>query len=188
VPSSARDLPWLHSVHRLLLCPACCWAPTVSHLCSDMLLLASDWSCYHHRLDILFTDADVRIHPSGSLSSRAEPLISTDFLCLLADPLGFEDPSLGIPVTAWTRYLSNILAVAARLLGCVRPALSPLTPPRSPERACSTPPPAQTRTTMDSLDCSRASVSSVFWVLPRILKTAVSIPPFLSPSPCALHG
>jgi hypothetical protein len=99
--------------------------------------------------------------PQGRRPPERPPLI-TDFLCLLADPLGFEDPSLGIPVTAWTRYLSNILAVAARFLRCVRPALSPLTPPRSPEHACSTPPSAQTTTTMDSLDCSRASVSSVF--------------------------
>jgi hypothetical protein len=40
VPTSDRDLPWLHIVHHLLLCPPCLSGRRpVSHFCSDMLLL-----------------------------------------------------------------------------------------------------------------------------------------------------
>jgi hypothetical protein len=43
VTSSARDLPWLHIIHRLLLCPAGQRRPPLFKFCSGMLLLTSDW-------------------------------------------------------------------------------------------------------------------------------------------------
>jgi hypothetical protein len=65
--SSARDLPWLHIIHRLLLCPAGQRRPPLFKFCSGMLLLTSDWPNYHCRLGILF--ADLSIHPSAPASS-----------------------------------------------------------------------------------------------------------------------
>jgi hypothetical protein len=43
------------------------------------------------------------------------------FLCLLADPLGFEDPPLGASVAAWTCCWLDIIAVSARFLLCACP-------------------------------------------------------------------
>jgi hypothetical protein len=43
----------------------------------------------------------------------------TDFLCLLADPLGFYDPPLSISVAERTRHYIDINAAMARCLHCV---------------------------------------------------------------------
>jgi hypothetical protein len=53
VPSSVRDLPWLLIIHCLLLCPAGPGRPPLSHFCSEMLVLTSDWPHYQCRLGIL---------------------------------------------------------------------------------------------------------------------------------------
>jgi hypothetical protein len=94
---SVRDLPWLHNIHHLLLCPAGLERLPFFQYCSEMLLLTSDWPLYCCRLGILL--AGLNIHPSALASSctLSAPL-STDFLCLLADPLRLEDPPLGLPV------------------------------------------------------------------------------------------
>jgi hypothetical protein len=68
----------------------------VSQFCSEMVLLTSDWPHNHHRLDVLF--ANLRFHPSGPASSCTHSTcLYTDFLCLLADPLSFEEPASGYP-------------------------------------------------------------------------------------------
>jgi hypothetical protein len=73
---------------------------------------ASQRPSYRHRLDILFVD--FLIHPSGPASTCSPSThLYTDFLCLLADPLGFEDPPPGIRVAARTRSWSDIIAVSA---------------------------------------------------------------------------
>jgi hypothetical protein len=152
VPSSARNLPWLHIVHRLLLCCAC--SPghhPVSQCFSALLLLTSDWYRYHCCLDILFN------HTSGPASSCVpSPQPFTDFLCSLADPYGFEDPPPGIPVEARTHCWLDFLATARFLCG-VSPTPSPMTPPLLPAHACYTLSTADSSTAMDSVDCSHAS-------------------------------
>jgi hypothetical protein len=50
-----------------------------------------------------------------------------DFLCLLADPLGFEDPLPDIPGDARTRCWLDVIAATARFLRDVCPNPSPLT-------------------------------------------------------------
>jgi hypothetical protein len=82
VTSFARDLPWLHIIHRLLLCPSGQGRPPLFKFCSDVLLLTSDWPHYHCRLSILF--ADLNIHPSALASScTPSALLYTGCLCLL---------------------------------------------------------------------------------------------------------
>jgi hypothetical protein len=122
VPSSDHDLPWLHIIYRLLLCPACSSGRRpVSYFCSDMLLLTSDWPRYHSRLDVPL--ADLRIHPLGQAPSTH---LYTDFLCLLADPLGFEDPPQGTQApygiaAGWTSLqLRPFSYVVCALRSCLR--------------------------------------------------------------------
>jgi hypothetical protein len=92
-----------------------------------MLLLTSDWPRYRHYHNYLL--ANLRIHPSSSGSSTH---LFTVFLCLLADPLGFEDLPPGIPVAARNRCWLDIIAVTAYFLRCMCPTTSPLPPPLSP--------------------------------------------------------
>jgi hypothetical protein len=99
-------------------------APFCFPLLSDMLLLISDWPCYHRRLYLLF--ADFWTHPSESAPSCVPSTHRyTAFLCLLADPLGFEEPHLCIPVTARVHCWLDIVAVTARFLRCVCPTFPP---------------------------------------------------------------
>jgi hypothetical protein len=122
VPSSARDLPWLHIIHRLLLCPAGLGRPPLFKFCSEMLLLTSDWPHYRCHLGILL--ADLNIPPSASASScTPSTTLFTDFFCLLADPLRLEDPPSGFPVAEQTRRWLAMLAVTACFLPTMCPAL-----------------------------------------------------------------
>jgi hypothetical protein len=158
VPSSDRDLPWLHSINRLLLRPAC--GPgrhPVSHCRSGRLLLTSVWLRYHHCLDVLF--ADLWINPSSLASSCAPSThLYPDFLRLLADPLGFEHPPLGIPVATRNRSWLDIIAATSCFLHYVCPTPSPPPPPLTSALACAAPSSVDSATTMDSLDCSQACV------------------------------
>jgi hypothetical protein len=81
-PSSVRDLPWLHIVHRLLLCPAFgTGCHPVFHFYSGNVAADTNWPrC--HRLDVLFVD--LQIQPSALASSYAPSThLYTTFLCLL---------------------------------------------------------------------------------------------------------
>jgi hypothetical protein len=148
VPSSARDLPWLHIIHRLLLCLAVPGRPPLFQFFTEILLLTSDWPHNHCRLV-----SDLNIHPSAPASScTAFTPLYTNFLCLLADPLGFEDPPPGFPVTERIRCWLDRLAATACFLCCMCSALSPATPSQPPALACSTPSTTDTATTLDSLD------------------------------------
>jgi hypothetical protein len=74
----------------------------------------------------------------------------TDFLCLLAGPLGFADPPSGSPAAERThRWL--MLAVKTCFLRSMCPALSLATPCQPPAHTCSTPCTTDTDTTLDSL-------------------------------------
>jgi hypothetical protein len=64
---------------------------------------------------------------------------TTDFVCLLADPLGFEDPPPGLPVPERTRRWMDTLAATACFLRSMCPACSPVTPSQPPAPAYSTP-------------------------------------------------
>jgi hypothetical protein len=78
-----------------------------------MLLLTSDWSQYHHRLDVLF--ANSWSHPSGPASSCVHPAcLYADVLCLLTGPFVFEDPRQGFPIAAQTRCWLYIIAATGR--------------------------------------------------------------------------
>jgi hypothetical protein len=59
------------------------------------------------------------MHPSAPASSCTPfaPLF-TDLPCLLADPLGFEDPIPGFPVSDRTRRWLHVLAATAYVM-CV---------------------------------------------------------------------
>jgi hypothetical protein len=125
-----------------------------------MLRLTSDWPHYHCCLGILF--ADLNIHPLAPASSCAPSApLYTDFLCLLADPLGFEDPPSGFPVAEQTHRLLAMLAVKACFLRSMCPALPLATPCQPPAHTCSTPCTTDTATTLDSLVGPPASVTSV---------------------------
>jgi hypothetical protein len=138
VTSSACDLPWLHIIHLLLLCPAEEGRPPLFKFCSEMLLLTSDWPHYSCRLGILF--ADLNIHHSAQASSctPSAPLY-TDCLCLLADPLGFAYPPSGFPAAEQTHRWLQMLEVTACFLRSICPALSPTSPIKPPAHTCSTP-------------------------------------------------
>jgi hypothetical protein len=159
---AARHLPCLHTFHRLILCPTCGQGHhPVSQFGSELLLLTSHWHPYRRRIDILFTD--LRIHPSGLASSSAPSShLYIEFLCLLADPLGFEDLPPGVSIEARTGCWLDILAVMACFFCCVCPTPSPLTPPLYHAPIFCTPSSADSNTTimMDSLDCSHASAST----------------------------
>jgi hypothetical protein len=60
---------------------------------------------------------------------------STDFLCLLADPLGFEDPPPDFPVAERTCRWLDVLGATACFLCRMCPALSPATPSQPPAHA-----------------------------------------------------
>jgi hypothetical protein len=79
-------------------------------------------------------------------------------LCLPADPLGFEDPPLGIPAAERSRHGMNMITATAQFL-CSVPAPFPPTPCQRTANACSKP--ADPATTMDSLDGLTASFTSV---------------------------
>jgi hypothetical protein len=81
VPSSASDLPWLHIIHHLLLCPAEPGRPPLFQFSSDMLLLTSIWPHTHRGLGILFAD----LHPSAPASSYtpSAPLYTDFSACFL---------------------------------------------------------------------------------------------------------
>jgi hypothetical protein len=98
--TGAHDLPWLHIIHRLLMCPAGPGRPPIFQVCSEMLLLTLGWPHYHCCLVILFADLNIRPWAPASSCAPSAPLC-TDFLCLLADPLRLEVPPLGFPVTGW---------------------------------------------------------------------------------------
>jgi hypothetical protein len=87
------------------------------------------------------------------------PLLISEFLCLIADPLDFEDPPPVIQVATQNRCWLDIIAVTACFLRGVCPTPPPLTPPYSHAHACSNPGSADPATTADSLDCSLVSVS-----------------------------
>jgi hypothetical protein len=95
-----------------------------------------------------------------------------DFLCLLPDPLGFEDPPPGFPVAEQTRRWSDMLAATACFLRSMCRSLSPTTPSQPP--ACYAPCTTDTATTSDSKEDPTASISSVLlgspfvspWTLP----------------------
>jgi hypothetical protein len=76
----------------------------------------------------------------------------TEILCLLADPLGFDDPLLDIQVAARTRCWLDVNAATARFL---RYSFTPDAFPTP----CSTPSSAESTTTMERLDCLHAFVS-----------------------------
>jgi hypothetical protein len=120
-----------------------------------MLPLTFDWPRYHRCLGVLLTD--LRMHTSGRASSCApSSQLYTDFLCLLANLLGFEVLPPDTPVDTQTRCWLDIIAATARFLRSVGPTPFPMTPPL-PAHTCSTPSSADSTTTMDSLDCLRAS-------------------------------
>jgi hypothetical protein len=111
VPSSACDRPWLHIIYRLLLCPTGPGHPPLFQFCSERLLWNSDWPNYHCRLGILFRWSP-HLHPSAlAFSCAPSAPLNTDFLCLLADPLGFEDAPLWFPAAERTRCWLNMLAL-----------------------------------------------------------------------------
>jgi hypothetical protein len=125
-----------------------------------MLLLTLGWPHHHCRLGILF--AGLIIPPSAPASSCMPFLpLNTNFSCLLADPLGFEDPPTGVPVAEQTHRWLAMLAVTACFLRSMCPALSPATPPHPPAHTCSTPRTAGTATTLDSLVGPPAAVTFV---------------------------
>jgi hypothetical protein len=74
------------------------------------------------------------------------------------DPLGFEEPPLGITLATQNRCWLDSIAVKARFLQVVRPNPAPLTPQCFPVHSSSTPTSADHATTLDSLECSLASV------------------------------
>jgi hypothetical protein len=89
-------------------------------------------------------------HSGGPASCCAPSThLYTGFLCLLADPLGFEDPPPGIPVAARNRCWLDIVAVTSCFLHCGSPTPYPLPPPLTPARACSTPSSVGSATTVD---------------------------------------
>jgi hypothetical protein len=88
-------------------------------------------ACSHYgfKNHMQFRDPSLRWHP------HVRPLHSPlYFLCLRADPLGFEDPPPGIPVAAWTLCCLDVIAATAHFLRCAYPPRS-----RHPAHACSTP-------------------------------------------------
>jgi hypothetical protein len=94
-----------------------------------------------------------------------------DILCLLTDPLGFEDPPPGVPVEAWTRRWMDIISAMARfLLSVPKPCCvpSPPTPSQHPVHACSTPYVTDYADTIVCLDGSPAFVTSVFLASPSV--------------------
>jgi hypothetical protein len=118
VTSSARDLTRLHIIHRLLLCPAGQGRPPLFKFCSEMLPLTLEWPQYHCRHDIPFTDLNTPPPLAPASSCTPSTPLYTDFLCLLADPLEFEDPPSRFPVTERThRWLAMIAVVACFLRG-----------------------------------------------------------------------
>jgi hypothetical protein len=79
------------------------WASSFFHFCFDILLWTFDWPRCHHRLYVLLP-----IYPFGPASYCAPSThLCPDFLCLLADPLGFEDPPPGVPVARTRRWLEK---------------------------------------------------------------------------------
>jgi hypothetical protein len=100
----------------------------------------------------------------------------TNFLCLLADPLGVECPPLDIPVAARICCLLDIMAATTHFLHCVCPTPFPPPPPLPPVHACSTPSSVDSTTTMDSLACSHVSDPSF------LLDSPSATPRLLSPS------
>jgi hypothetical protein len=110
-----------------------------------MLLLTSDWPRYHLHIDILF--ADGRIHPSALASSCVPSShLSAYSFCLLADPLGFEDPPSGIPGPKRTCCWLDIIAVTECFRRCVCPTLYLLCALRRPGSTLTHVPPLHLRT------------------------------------------
>jgi hypothetical protein len=83
--------------------------------CSEMLLLTSDWLRYHCHLGILFAGLNIRSSAPASSCTQSAPLC-TDFLCLLAAPLWFEDPPPGFTVTKRRRGWLELLTATASFL------------------------------------------------------------------------
>jgi hypothetical protein len=122
-----------------------------------MLLLSLDWPHYPCPLGILFDGCN--INPSApAFSCTPVASLHTDFLRLLADPLGFKDPPVGLSVAEHFHRWLDMLAAPACFLCSMRPALSPMTPSQPPPRTCSTPCTIDTCTTLGSMDASVASV------------------------------
>jgi hypothetical protein len=163
VSSSAHDLPWLHIIHHLFMCPAGPGRPPLFQFGSKMLLLTSDWPHYHCRLGILF--ADINIHPSAPACSCTlfTPLY-TDFLCLHADPLEVENPPPGFLAAEQKHRWLDPLATMACFLRIKCPALSHATP----APACSAPCTASTAITLDSMYGPPASITSVLVCSPVV--------------------
>jgi hypothetical protein len=113
--------------------------------------------------------ADLNIHPSPPASSctPSAPLY-TDFLFLLADCLGFEDPPPGFPVAERTRRRLEMFASTACFLRRMCPTLSPATRSQPSAHACSTPCTSYTATTLDSMDGLPGSVTSVLLGFPVV--------------------
>jgi hypothetical protein len=141
--SSARDLPLLHIIHRLLLCPAGHGRPPLFKLCSEMLLWILDWPYYHCHLGIFFADLNITPPPPSAPASSCKPSAplnnAYDFLCLHADPLGFKDPPSEFPVAERTQRWLQMLAVGASFLRRKCPAFSHASPSHPPAHTCSTP-------------------------------------------------
>jgi hypothetical protein len=134
-------------------------APGVILFCSERFLLTYDWPCYHHSL-------------SGSASSCAPSThLSIQFLCLFAIPLIL---STCLQVSqSQHRFAVSWISLQSRPVSynvCTLP------PPQSLAHGCSTPSSVYSATTMGSLDCSQASVSSV------LLDSPSATPRLLSPS------
>jgi hypothetical protein len=93
-----------------------------------MVQLTSDWPHYHCRLGILFADLNIPPSAPASCCTPSAPLY-IDFLCLLADPLWFEDTPSGFPVAERTHRWLAMLAVMACFLCSMCPALLQRPPP-----------------------------------------------------------
>jgi hypothetical protein len=154
VPPSARDLPWVHIIHRLLLCHAEQGRPPLFNYFPERMRSAPYKLHYHRRLGIIFPD--LNIPPSDSASSCIPfPSTRTSSACLLI--------SFGFPVGERTYRWQAMLAISACFLRSMCSALFSPTPSQPLAHTCSTPCTTDTSTTLNSLVhlFARASVTSV---------------------------
>jgi hypothetical protein len=149
VPSSDRELPWLHIIHRLPLCLAGLGRPPLFQFCSEMLLLTSDWPHYCCRLGIpllVSTSTPQRRHPPARIPP---PFTLTSSACLRI-PWGMKIhqrvfQSQNKLVANWIR----LQPLPASYLVCVllSLSLSPATPSQTRTHTCSPPCTTGTATT-----------------------------------------